>query len=67
MTVALNPDLPSNLLSQLVVADMAPSRGPLSPEFRSYVEAMRVIEDSKVTTRQDAQKILARYEPVRVI
>lgn len=65
MTVALSPDLPPNLLSQLIVADIAPSKGALSPEFQAYVEAMKKIEESQVTTRKDAQQILSAYEPVR--
>ena len=64
MAVALSLDLPQSLLSNLIVADMAPSRGPLSPEFRSYIEAMKKIEDSKVTSRREAQQILSSYEPV---
>lgn len=67
MAVALNPDLPVGLLSHLIVADMAPSRGPLSPEFRSYVKAMKQIEESQVTTRKEAQNILIPYERVRLL
>lgn len=66
MAVALNPDLPVGLLSHLIVSDMAPSRGPLSPEFRGYVEAMKKIEKSQVTTRKEAQNILIPYERVRI-
>ena len=33
MTVALDPDLPRELLAHLIVADIAPARGALSPEF----------------------------------
>ncbi|KAF7977043.1 hypothetical protein HWV62_4810 [Athelia sp. TMB] len=62
MAVALNPDLPRHTLSNLIVADIAPSKGDLSPEFRSYVEAMKKIEASKVSTRKEAQAILAEYE-----
>lgn len=66
MTVALSPELPRELLSHLIVADIAPSKGALSSEFQGYVEGMKKIEDSHVTTRQEAQKILAPYEPVRL-
>lgn len=64
MAVALHPDLPHDLLAHLMVADIAPSKGALSPEFQGYVEAMKKIEESKVTTRKDAQHILSSYEPV---
>lgn len=64
MSVALNPELPSNLLKHLIVADIAPSRGAMSSEFQGYVEAMKKIEQSQVTSRQEAQKILAPYESV---
>lgn len=67
MSVALSPELPKGLLTHLIVADIAPSKGALSPEFQSYVEAMKKIEESHVTTRQEAQKILAPYEPVSTI
>jgi len=62
MTLALTPNLPSTLLSHLIIADIAPSRGPLSPEFRSYFRAMSEIESKKVTSRQQAQDILKPYE-----
>lgn len=67
MTVALNKDLPKGLLSHLIVADIAPSRGTLSPEFPGYVEAMKKIEDSNVTTRRRAQEILEPYERVSYV
>ena len=66
MTVALHPDLPHDLLSHLIVADIAPAKGALSPEFQGYVDAMKQIEHSGVTTRKDAQHILSEYEPVRL-
>ena len=65
MAVALNPELPEGLLSKLIVADIAPSKGPLSDEFTGYMEAMKKIEDSNVHTRKEAQDILKPYEPVR--
>ena len=64
MTVALHPDLPHDLLAHLLVADIAPAKGALSPEFQGYVDAMKKIEDSDATTRKDAQHILSEYEPV---
>lgn len=67
MALALNPDLPDGLLSQLIVADIAPSKGPLSSEFAGYMEAMKKIEDSNVHSRKEAQDILKPYEPVSVL
>ncbi|RDX57440.1 alpha/beta-hydrolase [Lentinus brumalis] len=62
MTVALSPELPPELLSHLIVADIAPSRGPLSAEFQGYIDAMRKIEESNVKTRQEADRVLQPYE-----
>jgi hypothetical protein len=64
MSVALSSELPQELISHLIIADMAPSKGALSPEFQGYVEAMQKIEESCVTSRQEAQHILTPYEPV---
>lgn len=65
MSAALSPDLPSDLLGRLIVVDIAPARGVLSPEFRGYTEAMKKIEASGASTRQEAQKILVPYEKVQ--
>ncbi|GBE84401.1 alpha/beta-hydrolase [Sparassis latifolia] len=62
MTVALSPETPPDLLRHLIVADIAPSRGALSPEFSDYVIAMQTIEERKVTSRKEAQDILSEYE-----
>jgi len=62
MTFALNPDLPHGMLSKLIVADIAPSKGDLSPEFRAYIEGMKKLEASKVSSRKEAQDILTEYE-----
>ncbi|EPS95929.1 hypothetical protein FOMPIDRAFT_1053727 [Fomitopsis schrenkii] len=61
MSVALSPDCPPDL-RHLIVADIAPSKGPLSREFSGYVEALKKIEASKVTSRKEAQDILRPYE-----
>ena len=55
-------------LSRLIVADIAPSIGALSPEFVQYISLMQQIEalpTGKVKTRSDADTILAPHEPVR--
>ena len=66
MATALSPELPPNMLSNLIVVDIAPSRASsLSKEFAGYFEGMQRIEDAQVSTRQDAQAILVEYEKVR--
>jgi len=62
MTVALNPDTPQDLLSHLIVADIAPSKGALSREFDGYIQALKKIHESRVQSRREAQKILEPYE-----
>jgi len=64
MALALSPELPKELLSNLIVVDIAPSKGDLSSEFRGYVEAMKKIVRSNVSTRKEAQDILSEYENV---
>ncbi|KAI0635860.1 alpha/beta-hydrolase [Trametes polyzona] len=62
MSVALSPELPSDLLSHLIVADIAPARGALSDEFQAYIRSMKKIEASEVKTRRDADHILREVE-----
>ncbi|KAG6879232.1 hypothetical protein C0992_004293 [Termitomyces sp. T32_za158] len=68
MSVALHPFLsePENvhILSKLVVVDVSPTRAELSPEFKSYVKAMQLIERLKLRTRKEALQILEEYEAV---
>ena len=65
MTVALSPVLPAGTIEHLIVADITPSSASIiSSEFQSYIEAMNKIEKSKVSSRREAQDILAPYEPV---
>ncbi|KAF8589903.1 alpha/beta hydrolase [Ramaria rubella] len=63
MTLALDPTLPPGLLSNLIIADMAPSRGELSIFFRNYTDAMLKVENAKVTTRKEANDIIQEVEP----
>jgi len=67
MALALSPDLPSGVLKNLIVADIAPSKGDLSDEFKGYIEGMKKIEAAKVSSRKEAQDLLANYESVRKI
>lgn len=62
MSAALQPDLPENLISKLIVADMTPAKGPISDSFRVYLQGMQEVEKSKVKDRKAADKILQSYE-----
>jgi hypothetical protein len=65
MSLALHPDLPSSILSNLIVEDIAPNRGKLSDEFLLYIQAMQKIESLKLKTRKEATEVLQEYEKVR--
>lgn len=62
-----NEKAATNVLSNLIVADIAPSSGSLSPEFIRYISAMQKIEalpPGTIKTRIDADKKLQPYEQV---
>ncbi|KAG1473001.1 hypothetical protein G6F56_001207 [Rhizopus delemar] len=50
------------LVSKLVVVDMPPVPIKLGRSFRKYVQAMKEIEESKVSKQSEADAILAQYE-----
>ncbi|KAJ3862561.1 alpha/beta-hydrolase [Lentinula novae-zelandiae] len=62
MALALNPSLPPTVLQNLIVADIAPVRAHLSPEFIWYIKAMKKIESMKLRTRKEARQVLTEYE-----
>ncbi|KAL5504056.1 hypothetical protein ACEPAH_8129 [Sanghuangporus vaninii] len=63
MALALNPDLPKDTLSHLIVADISPLRGRLSSEFRRYLEGMIKLEkEGNVTTKKEAFEALEEIE-----
>lgn len=66
MALALDPhfDTRTNLLKNLIVVDIAPVKAKMSPQFRSYVEAMRRIESEKLKSRKEASELLSTYEKV---
>ena len=70
MTFALalrNEKSASNVLSKLIVADIAPSIGSLSPDFIRYISAMQEMEalaPGVIKTRADADNKLQPYEQV---
>lgn len=64
MAVALSTELPADTIEHLIVADIAPSNAELSTQFQGYIDAMNKVGQSKVSSRREAQDILAPYEPV---
>jgi hypothetical protein len=67
MALALDPALPKDLLSRLIVVDISPAVGPISPEFRRYIDAMKEIDAAKVQTKKEGEEILKNYESVSAI
>jgi pimeloyl-ACP methyl ester carboxylesterase len=51
-------------LQKLVVADIAPSVGSISPEFTEYVRAMGRVQARKLRTRKEAQQAMRETESV---
>lgn len=67
MSLALKDGIPNGFLSDLIIVDIAPSKGALSPEFRAYVNTMQEIEKSGITTRKEAHSILSKVEEVQCL
>lgn len=63
MSVALHPGLPSGMVRNLISVDMSAKRGPLSPEFERYIDAMVEIRDKPCRSRNEADTILQATEP----
>lgn len=62
-----NENPATNILSKLIVADIAPSTGSLSADFIRYISAMQEIEaleSGVIKSRTDADKKLQSYEQV---
>lgn len=67
MTLALDKNLPSGLLENLIVVDISPIKGKVSRTTISYIEAMRRIEALNLTgpnARKEADKLLVDVEKV---
>ena len=69
MSVALSLSASPHLgqravLSNLIVADIAPGRASLSEDFVQYIHTMLKIEEMGVKSRIEAAKVLAEYEKV---
>jgi pimeloyl-ACP methyl ester carboxylesterase len=63
--VALYLALTKHEIPKAVISlENAPISSRLSPTFQQYIEAMRGIEDAKLTKRKDAEEMLAKCEPV---
>ncbi|KAM0787325.1 hypothetical protein ACM66B_007098 [Microbotryomycetes sp. NB124-2] len=54
---------PHKAIERLVVVDIAPGSGKISPEFRTYLDTMRRIQDANVKSRKEADEILQSVEP----
>ncbi|KAF8526238.1 Alpha/Beta hydrolase protein [Hysterangium stoloniferum] len=63
MAFALSPQLPPGMLSRLIVADITPSKGALSQDFRNYTDVMMKIEASNIHSRKEANEMLQEVEP----
>lgn len=53
---------PGTVLSNLIVADIAPVRALLSEDFVQYTHTMLKIEEMGVKSRMEAAKVLAEFE-----
>ncbi|KAF5392223.1 hypothetical protein D9757_001592 [Collybiopsis confluens] len=65
MTLALDNQIPSDLLKNLIVVDISPIKGHVSTTTHLYLEAMRRIEEFKLAgpnVRKEADKILVDVE-----
>lgn len=50
-----------SLISRIIVVDNAPVEATLTSSFPKYIQAMRKIEDSKLTKQSEADEILRDY------
>ncbi|KAG1736539.1 alpha beta-hydrolase [Suillus lakei] len=62
MALALDPELPSDLLANLIVSDIAPVRAKVSQDTVQHIRAMEKIEAGNVSTRKEADEIMSEYE-----
>ena len=61
MTLALTSP---SIVEGLIAVDNAPIRIPMSDDFANYIRGMKAIEDTRVSSRSQADEILCAYEPV---
>ncbi|PLW27258.1 hypothetical protein PCASD_23963 [Puccinia coronata f. sp. avenae] len=67
MTLALESSMDEKrehgfVIEKLVVVDISPAKGPISSSFLTYIDAFREINSSRVSSRKQADEILAKYE-----
>ncbi|KAG1738436.1 alpha beta-hydrolase [Suillus paluster] len=62
MALALHPELPSNLLADLIVSDIAPVRAKASQDTVQHIHAMEIIEANNISTRKEADEIMSKHE-----
>lgn len=53
-------------ISKLIVIDISPAKGAISPEFAKYVTGMREVNEARVSSKKEGDHILQSYEEVRV-
>ena len=51
-------------IAKLVVVDMSPAKGKISPDYAKYIEGMREIEQMGIKSKKEADVILQKYEQV---
>ncbi|KAI6025657.1 hypothetical protein F5J12DRAFT_809592 [Pisolithus orientalis] len=62
MTLALHPETPADILTKVVVSDIAPVRAKVSEDTVLHIKGMETIEGNGITTRKEADEILEGYE-----
>ncbi|ORY73634.1 Alpha/Beta hydrolase protein [Leucosporidium creatinivorum] len=60
MALALRPH---EAIERLIVVDISPAVGKISPEFTQYLDAMKAIDAANVSSRKEADELLAKTEP----
>ncbi|KAG0699275.1 alpha beta-hydrolase [Suillus ampliporus] len=66
MALALHPELPSNLLTDLIVSDIAPVRAKVSHDTVQHIHAMERIEANSISTRKEADEIMSEHEKIPI-
>ncbi|KAG1761485.1 alpha beta-hydrolase [Suillus occidentalis] len=59
MALALHPELPSDLLTDLIVSDIAPVRAKVSQDTVQHIRAMELIQAGNISTRKEADEIIS--------
>jgi len=66
MTLALESTISSTdedgLIEKLVAVDISPAKGPISKSFQDYIDGFKEVNSSAVSSRKQADEILAKYE-----